>query len=447
MDDRQVNLTRFPLFFPEKRNFFLQDLDIFEFGRIGNPSFNQGNAAVSRPDAENGRPFFSRQIGLSSTGKPVDLNYGGKLTGRVGPWNLGLLAIQQDEFGAIENTDLFVGRIAANVLSESSAGVMVTSGDPRSNLNNTVIGADFRYQNTKLANGRTLQAEAWYQQSETNGIHDNDSAFGFGVGMPNSNGFRWNFGVKELEVNFKPALGFLNRSGIRSETLRLGYTYRPRLGRLQTIYGGLDAQRVMRLTGTLDEKVLVWRLLELESRTRDKMSLQYHNRKEILVAPFEISKNIFVPPGHYANRPYFLTLEVANHRTIAGQFVYSEGSFYGGNRSSIVTSITWRPSQHFRSTVSYRADDVDLPNGSFITRVTSFRLDTVFSAKLSWTNLLQYDNVSEIASVNSRLHWVPKAGQNLYLVLNHNLQDLDRDNRFHSSLSELTAKLNYTFRF
>jgi len=163
VDDRQVNLTRFPLFFPEKRTFFLQDLDIFEFGRIENPGFSENNTAVTRPEAENGRPFFSRQIGLSPSGKPVNLDYGGKLTGRVGQWNLGLLSIQQEGFNDIENTDLFVGRVDANVLSESSAGIIVTSGDPKYGTDNTVMGADFRYQNTRLGNGRTLEAKRRFE--------------------------------------------------------------------------------------------------------------------------------------------------------------------------------------------------------------------------------------------------------------------------------------------
>ncbi|HMB74368.1 MAG TPA: sugar-binding protein, partial [Gammaproteobacteria bacterium] len=150
VDDRQVNLTRFNLFFPEKRDFFLQDADIFEFGRIGGGGFNRGggggNPSVPGSASQNGRPFFSRRIGLSATGVPVDIEYGGKLCGRVGRWNIGALAIRQGEFEDVEATDVFVGRVAANVLSESAVGIIVTDGDPRSNAENSLIGADFRYR-------------------------------------------------------------------------------------------------------------------------------------------------------------------------------------------------------------------------------------------------------------------------------------------------------------
>ena len=138
VDDRQINLTRFNLFFPEKRDFFLQDVDIFSFGGL----------------RRNGIPFFSRRIGLSRSGQPVDLDVGAKLTGRAGRWNVGFLGVALDDFRDVEGSNVFVGRVAANVLEESSVGLIVTGGDPRSNRDNSLMGADFRYRNTRLPGGR-----------------------------------------------------------------------------------------------------------------------------------------------------------------------------------------------------------------------------------------------------------------------------------------------------
>ena len=144
VDDRQVDLSRFSLFFPEKRDFFLADADIFEFGRIGgNIGFGQ-RPTLPQQTFENGRPFFSRRLGLSESGPPVDLENGGKLSGRVGSWSLGALTMRQDQFQDVEATDVFVGRVASNILSESSLGMIVTNGDPHSNLDNSLIGMDFR---------------------------------------------------------------------------------------------------------------------------------------------------------------------------------------------------------------------------------------------------------------------------------------------------------------
>ncbi|MEE8543140.1 MAG: sugar-binding protein, partial [Gammaproteobacteria bacterium] len=225
VDDRQVDLSRFSLFFPEKRDFFLNDSDLFEFGRLGGREF--GGPTFSQPSLENGRPFFSRRVGLSASGEPVDLNYGGKLSGRIGRWNVGALAIRQDAFENVDATHVVVGRVAANVLSESSLGALVTSGDPRSNLDNTVVGVDFRYLNSRLPGGRELQGEAWFQQSDTDGLDGDDQAFGLRLQMPNNTGFRAGIGIKELQQNFNPALGFVNRRGIRDQTIELGYTHRP----------------------------------------------------------------------------------------------------------------------------------------------------------------------------------------------------------------------------
>jgi Ni/Co efflux regulator RcnB len=127
VDNRQVNLTRFNLFFPEKRDFFLNDSDLFQFGSIGG---GFGNSAESRAARENARPYFSRKLGLSQTGAPVDIEYGGRISGRVGRWNIGTLAIKQDEFGAVNASNLFIGRVSANVMAESSVGMIFTDGDP-----------------------------------------------------------------------------------------------------------------------------------------------------------------------------------------------------------------------------------------------------------------------------------------------------------------------------
>src|SRR5690606_31117286 len=142
VDDRQVNLTRFNLFFPEKRDFFLREADIFEFGRIG---AQDGNGAISNAERQNARPFFSRRIGLSNAGQIVDLEYGGKVSGRVGRFEIGALSIRQDEHAGIEADNLSVIRAKAGIGAESTIGMIVTEGDPGSNLDNSLAGVDFLY--------------------------------------------------------------------------------------------------------------------------------------------------------------------------------------------------------------------------------------------------------------------------------------------------------------
>ena len=221
IDDRQVNLTRFDLFFPEKRDFFLQDADIFEFGNI----------------SQNGRPFFSRNIGLSSAGDLVNLKYGGKLSGRIGRWNIGALSVRQAAFGAVPADNATVARVSMNLLAESNVGMILTEGDPNSTVDNSLVGMDFLYRNSRLPGGRLVEVNAWLQQSDTEGIHDKQNAYGFRLGMPNNSGFRGGFRYTHLEDNFNPALGFVNRVGINQLNYGTQYTHRPREGYLRSILG------------------------------------------------------------------------------------------------------------------------------------------------------------------------------------------------------------------
>ena len=162
VDDRQVNLTRFGLFFPEKRDFFLQDADIFEFGGL----------------EQNGRPFFSRRIGLSDSGEPIDLEVGGKVTGRVGRWNIGTLSVRQDEFETLPADNATVARASANLLEESNIGMIVTEGNPGSTVDNSLVGADFLYRNSRLPGGKLVEVNAWAQESDSEGETADERAYG-----------------------------------------------------------------------------------------------------------------------------------------------------------------------------------------------------------------------------------------------------------------------------
>jgi len=453
VDDRQVELTRFSLFFPEKRTFFLRDSDQFRFARIGGRlGFGlTGASTLSQPDLENGQPYFSRRIGLSASGQPVDLDVGAKVSGRLGRWNVGALAIRQDQFGAVDATDIFVGRVSANVLEESSLGFMVTDGDPRSNLGNSLVGVDFQYNNSRLPGGKTLQGEAWYQESDTEGMDRDQAAYGFRVRSPNVLGWRGGFGVKEIEENFFPALGFVNRAGIRDHIAELGYSRRVNGRFIRTIFSGVDAERVNLITGGLQSQAVTFRAFEFESNAQDMGLFRLHANKEVLTEPFVIwqkgAEQVVIAPGSYSFDEASMSLSTANQRTVWGSFSFRSGDFYNGTRERIGAGIGWRPSNHFQLTMDYDVNDVQLPSGDFITRLLQMRADVIFSATMSWSTLLQYDNVTETMGINTRFHWIPEAGREAFIVLNHSLQDLDLDNRFKSAVADVAIKFNYTYRF
>jgi hypothetical protein len=181
--------------------------------------------------------------------------------------------------------------------------------------------------------------------------------------------------------------------------------------------------------------------------------------------PFTVSSGVTIPAGTYSFDNVNLQLRSADQRAFGGGMFINKGDFYDGERLSVTTFIGWR-SPHFRSNLNYQYNDVSFPgkgsellaNGqprcveidcAFVTRVVRLSLETIFSSRLSWVNLIQYDNVSETVGLNSRLHWIPQAGREGFLVLNHNVRDdpLTPDSDFHSSFAEVTVKYSYTFRF
>ncbi|HUF71820.1 MAG TPA: carbohydrate binding family 9 domain-containing protein [Gammaproteobacteria bacterium] len=463
VDDRQVNLTRFSLFFPEKRDFFLQDADIFEFGRIGGQSGTGGggftanrNFSVPNSAFQNARPFFSRRLGLSATGLPVDIEAGAKLSGRVGRWNIGSLIIRQDAFQTVEANDIFVGRVAANVLEESAVGVIMTDGDPRSNRDSSLIGTDFRYRNSRLPGGRLLQAHAWYQQSDNEGVEGEDRAYGIGFSVPSAQGWRYGYEVKVIEENFFPAVGFVDRVGVRDYQANFAYMHRlsDTSRFMRDITAGIDYYRQDRLdTGRLDTEIVGIRPFELNSNTNDRFYTQYTLTHEILLEPFLIyraadtAREVFVPAGNYRYEDFRIGGRSGQQRRISIGGRISIGDFYNGTADSFNLNFDWRPSERLLFGVIYNVNEVEMPDGDFTTRLSSVRAEVIFSSTLSWVNLIQYDNLSENVGLNSRLHWIPRAGREGFIVFNHNLIDTDRNDSFHSTSADVAVKFSYTLRF
>ena len=450
VDDRQVNLTRFSLLFPEKRDFFLQDADIFEFARLSGRDFDGGGGGAGN---QNGRPFFSRTIGLNTSRRPVDIEAGAKLTGRVGRWNLGVLDIRQAGYDDIESTNLFVGRAVANILEESNLGVIVTDGDPHSNLDNTLVGVDFRYLNSRLPGRRTAEGDAWFQKSSTPGLQGDDSAFGAGLRIRSTDKFNGEIRYVHLGEHFHPALGFANRVGIRSFSANVGYSHRPRGRFYRNAFFGPQYQRSERLTdGSLQSESAGIRFGGF-AHAGDRVFASCYRETEGLVRPFTIRRerdaraNVVIPRGEYTFDSCRVDFSSGNQRRFSGRFSYESGDFYDGRKVSMNPGIAWRPSSHFVLEVQYQMNDVELPYGAFVSRLSRLRTDVVFSSTLSWVNLLQWDNDTDEIGINSRLHWIPQAGREIYFVVNHNLQDHDEDGTFHSREADVIAKLNYTFRF
>lgn len=443
VDDRQVNLTRFSTRFPEKRDFFLQDVDIFSFGPV----------TAYGPQGRNGMPFFSRRMGLTDGGQPVDLNVGGKLSGRVGPLNIGLLGVNQDSYtgrkGFVEASQLSVARVSANVLEESIVGMIATEGDPRSNLDNSLAGVDFRYRNTRLASGRTAEGTFWFQESNTEGVTGNQSNYGFDFGFDSSEGFNGQIEYEVLEQNFNPALGFVNRSNVERKRFFGGHRYRPSghpWFRSNQIF--LSLQQFSNVsTGELESQSVFFRPFRIQTHRGDRYSIQLQKAREVLIEPFEISDGIIIAPGDYSYASYALDIEVARERTLAPKISVGQGDFYGGTKVEVEFEMQWRPSNRWFVGAIYEYNDIELPSGNLTTRLIQLRANLAFNVRWSWVNLIQYDNVSDTVGVNSRLRWNPRAGEDLYIVWNQQSYSPSAFAHLESQRSTFSVKYSRTFRY
>ncbi len=429
IDDQQVALDRFSLFFPEKRDFFLQDAGIFEFGNIDT----------------NGRPFFSRRIGLSSEGEAVGIDVGGKLTGRIGRFNIGMLAIRQEAHEEVEAKDLVVARGSMNVFDESALGMVFTDGDPTSNDSNSVIGTDFLYRNSDGFFGQIVEGKFWLQKSSSTGLDGRDQAIGASIGLPNDR-ISASLSAVEIQENFRPALGFVNRTGIRRFDGSFRYRTRPENGMWRMINNRIDATLVTDMVGDLLTRDVRIRPVTFYSHRDDFLMFEWQRRKERVLEDFDLFDRLNVPAGDYEFDRYRAEIATGRQRPVRLVLSVQDGGFFGGDRLEKFVEVEWRQSAHLFVSASFTENEVDLPSGSFTSHLASLRMDVAFNSRWSWSNLFQYDNTAEAVGVNSRLRFMPRAGRELLFVLNHGYS-VDQLNRLTSTRNELNVKFSYTFRY
>ncbi|MCA9294653.1 MAG: carbohydrate binding family 9 domain-containing protein [Phycisphaerales bacterium] len=427
VDARQINLTRFPLFFPEKRDFFLQDAGLFRFGGI-----NQSPL-----------PFHSRRIGIGPGGAPIDLIYGGKLTGRIDDLNVGLLAVQQEAYDGVPEKTLTVGRFSLNVLDESSLGVIFTHGDPTADANNALVGLDFNYRNSKDFGSDVLSAALFGQLSQSSDAEGDQSAIGGRVNY-DSDVFDWSVFFAQVGKDYHPAIGFVSRPGEREHDVRMRYRIRPR-GAIDRIDFSANASWYTDLAGRLNTLELRLPSISVVTEAGDWFEIESHILEERLPEDFEIADGVVIPKGIYTWNRYSVEVGSGNGRPFDLLFGAEVGDFYDGHRFDRWVRAAWRPSKHFNTSVAYNQSNVDLPGGEFQTEIASMRLDAAFTPDLSWANFIQYDNFSSTVGINSRLRWTLQPGQDIFVVLN---QSFDAERRSVALVgTDLTLKVVLTLRF
>jgi len=459
VDTRQLDVSRFSLFFPEKRSFFLTDFDIFQFGGIstGRGGGGGGGSLVGSASGSNGLPFFSRRIGLGPDRQPVDLTAGLKLSGRIGDTDFGTLYVRQDEFEDIDASDLYVARVSHGVLEESSAGAIFTHGDPTSNESSSLAGVDFNYRNNRLANNRSMEGQFWVQKSSNVDVSGDDWAYSAALAMPTREGWEAGLQLHEAQENYRPALGFANRTGVRLYSGRIGHKWVSEDSRaFQRVNSSVEYDHWEYLdTGLIQSERLNFNLVNVSTSSGDFWRVEYSKHKErLLVGEQPLDElGIIIPAGEYSFNKYAMFFRTAGHRKWALEMRYDDGDYYNGERFHLRSEVEWRPNRHLAFQFEYDYNKYDFPDAEAITRQITFDSQIAFNAKWALLTLAQYDNLSNDIGINMRLRYNRAAGQDFWVVLNHNMREYEqgdpeyRGSGFRSIQTIAAVKVRYTFRF
>ncbi|MBK8976413.1 MAG: carbohydrate binding family 9 domain-containing protein [Planctomycetes bacterium] len=434
VDARQVNLTRFPLFFPEQRDFFLEDAGLFEFG---NPSRAQDTI-----------PFFSRRIGRNDDGTPRPIVAGARLTGRVGDWNVGLLqtVVDRQEEQAAEG--LGVLRVSRNVGAESSVGMIFASGDPSGDGYASTQGVDFALRDSELF-GRGQFAALWGYYLDSTADEGGGDGASYGLeGELRTRDWLHSAYLQAVDDEFDPRLGFVQRRGIRRYRWNTSYTWRPNDGSLvRRIDWRVSPIVTNDARDGLDSWALPWRWFQVTLDTEDYLRFETHRIFERIDEPFTLRSGAAIAAGDYLMTRHFATLSLSDQRPLSGQISLEAGDFYDGSivrlgfDGQLVASRFWQ--------LAFGIDDVhvDVDSGRFDTQVYEGRLDLTFDPTVSLRNLVQYDTDSESLSVQSRLRVILEPGSELFVVGLAGWQPGVDGGGLAPGTQDVTLKVFYTVRF
>ncbi len=437
VDTRQTNLTRFPLFFPEKRAFFLEGADIFEFG------FGLSRDIV---------PFFSRRIGLLE-GNQVPITAGGKVNGRIGRTSFGGLVMGTDSKSIeldgvpekIQSTTTGVFRIKQNVLKESSFGFFGSFGDPLNRSGAWVAGSDFTYQTTRFAGDKNFLAGVWGLYNDRRGLSGDQSAYGLKIDYPND---IWDIAFTYAHIGdaFDPSLGFVPRDAINK--FRLGATYAPRPE--WTWLRQMRNQLFITYIPDLDWEWQSYRVFTAPVNWRfesgERFEFNVVPTGERIVEPFEISENVIIPEDVYHYFRYRLEGDVAAKRKLNGRVSWWFGPFFDGNLNEYQLTVNWNPATILTFEFSGVHNEAELPFGDFDQTLVGLRARLNVTPDLQLNSFVQYDTDTRNFGVNTRIHWIYHPQGDFFIVYNSNSVYERPEDRFMRLNNQLLIKLRYNFR-
>ncbi|MCA8950606.1 MAG: carbohydrate binding family 9 domain-containing protein [Planctomycetes bacterium] len=433
-DGRQINFNRFPLFFPEKRDFFLRGSSYFEFGArsAGGTTF---------------LPYFSRRVGLDG-GEIVPMLGGVKLTGEVGPLEVGVLDVQTDSTAALDSENLGVARLKYAPGEQTTVGLIATNGDPSSATDNSVLGADLYHRWPEFVGDLDLQLTVDAVGSTGSGDTDDGESFGARLRSSGSE-LELDASVRWVSDDFAPALGFVRRRGSRASLVGVGY--RPRFaegGAIRRLDFDVAVDRQDEWDGTTQVQRFRIERLGATLHTGDSAWVYLRREFEFVDTDFTLFRGTTpVPRGDYWTSRVGATVHTSEARSWDVRLSASSGGFFGGTRDAVACEAKWRVSALLELGADYDVAFVDLgPGREFDAHIAAGRLDLHLSPALSVFTLVQFDNESENLGWQSRLRWIYSPGCDFFAVLGSSWRKQD-DGALAPVEQALALKVSHSLRF
>jgi len=429
VDSRRTNLTRFPLFFPEKRTFFIEGDDVFSFGIGMN---------------EDVLPYFSRRIGLVAE-EEVPILAGAKVNGRIANTNFGGLAVGTGAQPGVVSNDAFmaVGRVKQNILGESWVGGIASVGDPLGRSGSWMGGVDFVYASSHFRGNRNLRIGAWALATGRQDLGGDSTAHGFKIDYPNS---LWDMALlyKRIGRDFDPSIGFVPRPAVHLTSGAVNFSPRLTRGPVQQMTFQFEPSLAADLSGRWESYQVFWAPVNWRFRSGERLELNVVPVGERLIAPFQVGGDVVVAPGSYQWRRYRIEAGTAEKRRFYAQASWWFGGFYDGTLDQFEWTGAWNPAPLITVEFSGERNVGRLASGTFTQTLAGTRLRVNVSPDLSVASYVQYDTDSQSVGTNTRLRWTFLPVADLFIVYNHNIRSIL--DRWRLDSNQLLVKLQYAWR-
>ena len=404
VDERRINLTRFPLFFPEKRMFFLEGSEVFSF-----------SSSVSF------MPFFSRRIGLFE-GTQIPVRFGAKLYGKVGNTNLAVLDVQTGAYDDLGGRNLLAARMTQNIFAQSKVGWIFTNGSPTGERN-SLAGVDFNYSSSKFLGDKNIMLAAWGAYNWNEREEGRHHGFGFRADYPND---LWNVQTTYAYYGeaLDPGLGYMMRQGIQTAFARVAFQPRPAegfLGRfVRQFFFEASADYYWDLSANLETSEINASPLGFRTQSGEKFGFSVVANRDVLPYDFEVAEGVVLPAGRYDFTSFRLDASTANHRPIVLEAGYNFGQFYSGHYNDVNLGLTLKFKGYATLTLDANLVRGRLPEGRFSENVYQVKADIFLSPDLGLMNYVQFDDVSNTLGWSARVRWQISPGNEIFLVYNKN---------------------------